>query len=195
MRLKQNVNISGREVDTIIKYLEEMYPATVSRYSFNVRKEVHKAVWRNDIGQADIYTDVIYATPEYLYSIGAEQLIEKYDLDKYHVFITSFSVHDGEVELFDLDSLARLRTADSEITPGTSWELRFQTADKHHFEAIVRFERGKMPLNGNTEWVELVLENIGVPEPRIYRWDLPVKYPSAFSIFNDQASLQIEVTR
>jgi hypothetical protein len=189
MRLKENVNISGREVDTIIKYLDEMYPTTVSRYSFEVRKKVHKAVWRNDIGLGDIYTDVIYATPEYLYSIGAEQLIEKYELDKYHVFITSFSVHDGEVELFDLDSLSRLRTADSEAGPGTKWELRFQTADKHHFESIIRFDRNSGTLDGNTGWMELVLEDIGVPEPRVFRWDLPVKYPPGFSLLNEEAAI------
>jgi len=182
MRLKENVNISGREVDTIIKYLDEMYPTTVSRYSFEIRKEVHKAVWKNDIGQADIYTDVIYATPEYLYSIGAEQLIEEYDLDNYHVFITSFSVHDGEVELFDLDYLSSLRTTGLEVGPGTKWEMRFQTADKHHFEAIVRFDKKSIPFDDKTGWVELVLKNIGQSEPRIFRWDIPIKYPSNFSI-------------
>ena len=182
MRLKENVDISAREAEMIIKYLDEMYPTTKSRFSFEARKMVHEAVWRNDLGQGDIYCDVIYATPEYLYSIGGENLIERYELDKYHVFIVSFSVHEGEVDLFDLDNLSFLANSQTTIKPATHWQLRFQTADKHHFESIVRFDKNNNPpiIGKDTEWFELRLKNIGGSKDRIFRWKLPIVYPESF---------------
>jgi len=182
MRLKENVDISAIESEIIIKYLDEMYPTTKSRFSFEVRKAVHEAVWRNDVGQGDIYCDVIYTTPEYLYSIGGEQLIEKYELNKYHVFIVSFSVHEGEVDLFDLDNLSYLSNGQTTVRPSVPWQLRFQTADKHHFESIVRFDKHNNPpiIGKDSDWFELRLKNIGGSKDRVFRWKLPIPYPARF---------------
>lgn len=180
MRVKENVEITGREADVIIKYLEQNYPTVTSGFSYEVRKKVHDAVWRHDMGQGDIYCDVIYVTPEYLNSIGAEHLIDEYELDKYHVFITSFSVHDGEVELFDLDKVVVMRSGGREIKSTPFWMLRFQTADKHHFEAVVRFDKkGRPPIvDGGSKEFELVLKGVGGPDERVLRWNLPIAYPS-----------------
>ena len=180
MRLKEKVEITGREADVIIKYLEQNYPTTKSPYSYEVRKKVHNAVWRHDMGQGDIYSDVIYVTPEYLHSIGAEHLIDEYELKKYHVFITSFSVHEGEVELFDLDKISIMRSGGREIKSTPFWLLRFQTADKHHFEAVVRFDKKGAPpiVDATSREFELVLKTIGGEEERVLRWPLPFVYPS-----------------
>jgi len=180
MRLKEKVEISGREADVIIKYLEQNYPTTKSGFSYEVRKKVHNAVWRHDLGQGDIYSDVIYVTPEYLHSIGAEHLIDEYDLENYHVFITSFSVHEGEVELFDLDKICTMRSGGREIKPTPYWILRFQTADKHHFEAVVRFDKkGDPPIvDGQSKEFELVLKEVGGTADRVLKWELPIAYPA-----------------
>jgi hypothetical protein len=179
MRLKENVKVTGREVDVIIKYLEQNYPTVKSGFSYEVRKKVHGAVWRYDLGQGDIYSDVIYVTPEYLHSIGAVHLIDEYDLKNYHVFIVSFSVHEGIVELFDLDKVSFMRAAGREIKSTPHWSLRFQTADKHHFEAVVRFaKKGNPPIvDGNTKSLELVMKKIGGEDDRVLRWELPIVYP------------------
>ncbi|MFQ5430879.1 MAG: hypothetical protein ACE5EN_00060 [Nitrospinota bacterium] len=192
MRLKENVKISGREADVIIKYLEQNYPTTKSGFSYEVRKEVHNAVWRHDLGQGDIYSDVIYVTPEYLQSIGAEHLIDEYDLKNYHVFITSFSVHEGEVELFNLDKVAVMRSGGREIKSTPFWILRFQTADKHHFEAVVRFARkGDPPIvDENSKEFELVLKNIGGEPERVLKWELPIAYPP--EVLKNQETAQNE---
>ncbi len=175
MRVKENVNITGREADIIIKYLEERYPATVSRFTYQVRKKVHHAVWRNDIGQGDIYCDVILATREYLISIGAEHLIREYDLEHYYVFIVSFSVHEGEVALFDLDKVSFLSNSIDRIQATPPWQLRFQTADKHHFEALVRFKKNN--ISSDKKWFKLIIKNVGGSEDRVFTWNMPVKYP------------------
>lgn len=179
MRLKENLEITGREADVIIKYLERTYPTTTSRFSYEVRKKVHAAVWRNDIGHGDIYSDIIYVTPEYLNSIGAEHLIDEYQLKHFHVFIVSFSVHDGEVELFDLDKISFMRASGQDIPSTPSWILRFQTADKHHFEAVVRFKKKgslRIPDDGS-EPLALILKNVGGVKERVFRWSLPIIYP------------------
>ncbi|MDH5508779.1 MAG: hypothetical protein OEZ32_00300 [Nitrospinota bacterium] len=176
MRMKEKVEISGREADVIIRYLEEKYPTTKSGYSYEVRKAIHHAVWRNDMGQGDIYCDVVLATPQYLKSIGAEHLIDEYQLKDYDVFIVAFTVHEGEVALAELDNIAWLRTPDGKASTIPPWRLRFQTADKHHYEADIRFRKvtgGKHA----PKWVELGIENVGGPETRVFRWELPIQYP------------------
>ncbi|MGK7345160.1 MAG: hypothetical protein ACNS63_05065 [Candidatus Nitrospinota bacterium M3_3B_026] len=179
MRVKENVNITGREADVIIQYLEEKYPNQETGYSYKIRKAVHHAVWRNDMGHGDIYGDIIYATPAYLKSIGADHLIGEYDLDNYHVFIVSFTVHEGEIEPAPLDEVCLLRSPNGRIEPTPPWELRFQTADKHHWEGIVRFAKrpGSPVVGPDTEWMELVIKGVGGAGKRVYRWDLPIKYP------------------
>lgn len=180
MRVKEGVNISGREANVIIKYLEEAYPTSRSEFSFEIRKRVHQAVWRNDMGVNDIYTDVTYATPEYLRSVGALGLIAEYELDKYHAFIVGFTVHEGEVALAELDQISELKTQSSSVRPAPPWKLRFQTADKHHYEAVVRFAKSGSPaiVTAETKWFELKLKGVGGPDViRVFRWDLPIAYP------------------
>lgn len=178
MRVKENVEITGREADLIIQHLEEKYPGRKTGYPYTVRKAVHHAVWRNDMGGGDIYGDIIYATPVYLKSIGAGHLIEEYDLANYHVFIASFSVHEGEINPAPLDEACILRSPNGQAEPTPPWKLRFQTADKHHWEGVVRFaKRSSSPIIGpGVEWMELVIKGIGGKE-RVYRWDLPIEYP------------------
>lgn len=180
MRLKEGVNIAGREADVIIKYLEETYPTTRSEFSFETRKKVHQAVWRNDMGANDIYTDITYATPEYLRSVGALGLIEDYELNKYHVFIVGFTVHEGEVAVADLDKVTILRSPSGSISSSPPWKLRFQTADKHHYEAIVRFAKKGNPdiVTPETKWFEVEIKGVGGPNViRNFKWDLPIVYP------------------
>jgi hypothetical protein len=180
MRAKENVVFSGREADMIIKHLEQKYPKVQSRYPYTVRKEVHKAVWRSDYGHGDIYNDIVYVTPEYLRSIGAEHLNKEYDLENYHTFLVGFTAHDGVVKLFDLDKIVFMRSAGREISPSLPWELRFQTSDKHHYEAMTRFvKKGGNPIvNSDTKQFELVLRDVGGPEDRVFKWSLPIVYPS-----------------
>lgn len=181
MRVKEGVSISGREADIIIKYLEETYPTNRSEFSFETRKKVHQAVWRSDMGANDIYTDVTYATAEYLRSVGALGLIEDYELNKYHVFIIGFTVHEGEVAIADLDQVSQLRGPSGSIRSTPPWKLRFQTSDKHHYEAIVRFARRGNPdiVTPETKWFELEIKGVGGPDVnRVFRWDLPIAYPA-----------------
>ncbi len=187
MRVKEKVDISGREADAIIKFLEEKYPTVTSGYPYEVRKKVHHVVWRNDVGEGDIYTDVNYATREYLRSIGAEYLIEEYDLDNYYVFIVSFSVHEGELRIFDMDKVSFLRSPSGEAPTSPPWELRFQTADKHHFEGVVRFAKeGDTPIiDGSSKWFELVIKGVGGVKQRTFHYDLPLVYPP--EIFAEEA--------
>jgi hypothetical protein len=181
MRAKENTEITGREADVIIKYLEEKYPTAPSAYSYEVRKKIHEAVWRNDMGQGDIYCDVIFTTPEYLKSIGAEQLRDQYKLNEYDVFIVSFTVHEGELDTADLDSIAHLATPAGRIASVPPWSLRFQTSDKHHYEAVVRFKK----ISGGDKpptWMELGLDKVGGPKERLYKWTLPIKYPDGVTV-------------
>ncbi|VAX25529.1 hypothetical protein MNBD_NITROSPINAE02-1201 [hydrothermal vent metagenome] len=182
MRIQEGVKITGLEADVIIKYLEDTYPTVQSKYSYEVRKKTHHAVWRNDMGHNDIYTDVIYATPEYLASIGAERLIDEYDLEHYHVFILSFNVHEGEVAVMNLDKVAFLDFSKGRAPTTPPWNLRFQTADKHHYEGVIRFrKKGKSVINSQTKRMELVLVGIGGVGERLFEWDLPIKYPEGLA--------------
>lgn len=179
MRAKENVDFSGREADIIIKYLEQKYPNVQSRYPYTVRKKVHNAVWRSDYGHGDIYNDIVYVTLEYLLSIGAEHLIEEYNLESYHTFLVGFTAHEGVVELFDLDKIAFMRSAGREMAPSLPWRLRFQTSDKHHYEAMTRFRKnGNNPIvNSDTKRFEFVLRGVGGLGDRVFEWELPIVYP------------------
>ncbi len=194
MRVKENVKITGFEAAVIIQYLAETYPTTRSGFPFKVRKNIHKAVWRNDMGDSDIYTDVIYVTSLYLKSIGAEHLIDEYDLKNYHSFIVSFTVHDGVVDLFDLDKVSFMNSENGTIGTGVPWMLRFQTADKHHFEGVIRFSKKEKAAKGpvvyeGAKWFDLDIRDVGGIEKRSFRWKLPIAYPpEAFSEIEARAS-------
>ncbi|VAX15782.1 hypothetical protein MNBD_NITROSPINAE03-1870 [hydrothermal vent metagenome] len=179
MRLKENVDITGREADVIKKYLDERYPLAKSAYSYETRKKVHHAVWRNDMGQGDIYCDIVYATPEYFKSIGAEHLIKEYDLANYHVFISGFTVHENTLDLINLDKVTTMRSGGRESSSSPPWNLRFQTADKHHFEGVVRFSKDAKSnvVDSDSKWFELVIKGVGGAENRVFRWMLPIQYP------------------
>ncbi len=177
MRLKENVEISGREADAIINYLEERYPKTKSRFSYETRKKVHNAVWRNDMGLNDIYADVIYGTKEYFTSIGADYLVNTYNLDHYLVFIVNFTVHEGEITLSNLDSQCTLETPLGDMKTTPPWQLRFQTADKHHYEGVVRFDKKNAILAGDIKWLKLVVKGVGGEGTRVFSWDVPIPYP------------------
>jgi len=178
MRVKENVKVSGREAEAIIKYLDEKFPKIKSRFSYEVRKQVHNSVWRNDIGQGDIYCDVILVSKEYLASIGADHLVNEYDLDHYLVFIVNFTVHDGEVPLSQLDEVITFKTPKGEMKTTPPWRLRFQTADKHHYEGIVRFDRSNPVIaSPDAIWHELLVKDIGEKGTRKFRWDRDIKYP------------------
>ena len=178
MRVKENVDITGNEAEAIIRHLDEKYPKTKSRFTYEVRKQVHNAVWRNDMGQGDIYCDVIYVSREYLISIGAEHLIDEYDVAHHHVYLINFTVHEGEIALSDLDKITELRSPLGVIPTTPPWRLRFQTADKHHYEGIVRFDKAN-PVVAKPEatWLELAIKGIGGPATRTYRWNKELKYP------------------
>ena len=179
MRMKEKVEISGREADVIIRYLEDKYPTTKSGYPYEVRKQIHNAVWRNDMGQGDIYCDVIYVTNEYLKSIGAEHLIDEYQIKDYDVFIVSFTVHEGEVDTVDLDKIAHLKTSAGVFPTAPPWRLRFQTADKHHYEADIRFAKSA---SAGAKWMELSVSGVGGTKDRVYRWELPIEYPAELAM-------------
>ena len=178
MRVKENVDITGTEAEAIIRHLDEKYPKTKSRFTYEVRKQVHNTVWRNDMGQGDIYCDVIYVSREYLISIGAEHLIDEYDVAHYHVYLINFTVHEGEIALSDLDKITELRTPLGVMPTTPPWRLRFQTADKHHYEGIVRFDKSN-PVVAKPEaaWLELAIKGIGGSATRTYKWDRDLKYP------------------
>ena len=181
MRVKEGAKMSGPEANVILQYLEETYPTTKSPYTFEARKATHKEVWRNDMGQGDIYADVIYTTREYLSTIGAENLIKEYEVNDYYVFIVSFTVHEGEVAVADLDELSFLSVSGEPLVANAPpWSMRFQTADKHHYEAVIRFAKEKFPQGGEgrkTE-IKLVIKNIGGPDDRVFTWDTPIVYPA-----------------
>ena len=178
MRVKEGAKMSGPEADIVLQYLEETYPTTKSPYTFKARKATHKEVWRNDMGQGDIYADVIYTTREYLSTIGAENLIKEYELNDYFVFIVSFTIHEGEVPLVDLDELSFFSVAGGPLVANAPpWSLRFQTADKHHYEAVIRFSKKEFarPDKGR---IKLVIKNMGGPDDRVFVWDTPIIYPA-----------------
>lgn len=181
MRVKEGVKITGREAEAIIKLLDEKFPNTRSRYSYEVRKRVHHLVWRNDLGPGDVYCDVILVSREYLASVGADHLIKEYDLDRYHVYIVNFTVHEGEIPLSQLDGIVTLRTPKGVMKTTPPWRLRFQTADKHHYEGIVRFDRSNPVLSSpDAVWHELAVKDVGTPGTRAFKWDRDIKYPPEF---------------
>ncbi len=178
MRVKENVDITGNEAEAIIRHLDERYPKTKSRFTYEVRKAVHNAVWRNDMGQGDIYCDVIYVSREYLTSIGAEYLIDEYDVQHYDAFLINFTVHEGEIALSDLDKITELRTPLGVVRSTPPWRLRFQTADKHHYEGLVRFDKSNPIIaDPRATWIELAIKGVGGADTRTYRWDRNLKYP------------------
>ncbi|MBI3600699.1 MAG: hypothetical protein HY097_08680 [Nitrospinae bacterium] len=175
MRMEKGVKMSGKEVDVITNYLKETYPVLQSTLPYKIVKQIHRLLWRNDIGYGDVYADIIYATPQYLKSISAPELIKKYDAENNMVFIISLNVHDGRLEHYSLDEMTFLRVNNKEYPANKGWELRFETGDNHHREGIVKFK--KDIITENAEYFELIIRNMAVHHDRVFRWDLPIVYP------------------
>ena len=175
MRVERGVEMTSKEADVITNFLKEAYPVPQSNLPYRIVKQIQRLLWRNDMGYGDVYADIIYTTSEYLKSIGAPDLIKKYDIENNIVFIISLNVHDGRLENYPLDELSYLRVNNKEYPANKGWELRFEAWDKHHREGIVKFK--KEILDDKAEYFELIIRNLATKDDRIFRWDLPIVYP------------------
>ncbi|MBI5185585.1 MAG: hypothetical protein HZA01_07650 [Nitrospinae bacterium] len=184
MRVQQGVDISGREADAIIRYLELKYPSQRSNVPYSVRMEINRSLWRNDVGYGDLYVDVIFGTPVYFDAMNAGGMAEEYGAKESLVFIVSLTVHEGRVKSYPMEKLAFLRINGKEYPPLDGWRLRFDTADGHHLEGVLRFPKkdlsGKNIAGPGTKSMELVLKNLETDKERVYQWDLPIRYPREY---------------
>jgi hypothetical protein len=175
MKMQMGVEMTGKEVDAITNYLKDTFPIPRSTLPFRVVKQIQRLLWRNDIGYGDVYLDINYATPQYLKAIGAPELIKKYDAENNIVFIISLTIHDGTLPHYPLDEKSFLRVNNKEYPANKGWELRFETADNHHREGIVKFKKDLV--NEKTEYIELIVKNLATNIDRVFRYDLPIVYP------------------
>lgn len=184
MRLQEGVEMTGREAEAIIRYLELKFPAHRSSIPYEVRRKINRLLWKNDVGYGDLYLDVIYATQVYFDSINARHLIKNYKLQENIVFLISMTVHEGRVKHYPVGKLAFLRINGKEYKPLEPWELRFETADGHHIEGVLKFPKkyfqGENTIGPQAGKMELILKNLESSRDRIFAWDLPILYPEEY---------------
>lgn len=184
MRVQQDVAMTGKEAGAIIRYLELRYPSHKSSVPYQIRRKINRLLWKNDIGYGDLYVDVIYGTKVYFDSINASNLAEEYGIHDNLVFLMSLTVHDGKVKHYPIERMSVLQVGEREFTPMSKWWLRFETADGHHYEGILRFLRkdasGKDIINPDTKSMKLVIKNMETTEDRVYQWDFPILYPKEY---------------
>jgi len=185
MRVQEGLQMNGREAEAIIRYLERKFPATRSSVPYKIRRKINRLLWKNDVGFGDVYLDVIYGTPVYFDSINAKNLAMDYKADSSIVFIVSLTVHEGKLRNYPMGKMSFLRIGGKEYSPVDAWKLRFQSADGHHREGVLRFPRkdasGRDLLGPGTKSMQLVIKNLATKRDRIYKWEFPIHYPKGYA--------------
>ena len=182
MRNVNNVELKDREAAVIIRHLQTTRLPIASSLSSDIVHKMFKQLWKSDFGEGDVYIDVVYSTPEYFKATGALTHLERFQADEYLVFLINLTVHTGKLAPYRMDELAVLMDDKGrEIKPVEGWEIIFETGDNHHREGIIRFPKkdssGKPVIDKDTKSFELIIKDVARIKQRVFRWELPIKYP------------------
>ncbi len=182
MRSANNVELKDREAAVIIRHLQTTRLPLVSSLSSDIVQKMFKQLWKSDFGEGDVYIDVVYSTPEYFKATGALSHLERFKADEYLVFLINLTVHTGKLAPYKIDELAVIRDDKGrEIRPVEGWEIIFETGDNHHREGIIRFPKkdsaGKPVIDKDTKSFELIIKDVARIKQRVFKWELPIKYP------------------
>lgn len=115
---------------------------------------------QRDQGEGAVEIQVIYVTPEYLRSGGADAA--RYEPDRYSVFLVSLNTHSVDLSRYDMVQVSELRAG------GQSWRpLRWvSTSDgSHHRAGVLVF-----PKVDPARPVELLIKTIAGIPVRTFRW-------------------------
>jgi len=182
MRNVNKVKLKDREAAVIIRHLQTTRLPLVSSLSSDIVQKMFKQLWKSDFGEGDVYIDVVYSTSEYFKATGALAHLERFKADEYLVFLINLTVHTGKLAPYRMDELTVMRDDKGrEIMPVEGWEIIFETGDNHHREGIIRFPKkdssGKPVIDKDTKSFELIIKDVARIKQRIFKWDLPIKYP------------------
>ncbi|MBI3354430.1 MAG: hypothetical protein HY034_06045 [Nitrospirae bacterium] len=182
MRNVNNVQLKDNEAAVIIRHLQTTRLPLVSSLSSDIVHKMFKQLWKSDFGEGDVYIDVVYSPPEYFKATGALSLLERFKADEYLVFLINLTVHTGRLAPYRMDELAVLMDDKGrEIRPVEGWEIIFETGDNHHREGIIRFPKkdssGNLIIDKDTKSFELIIKDVARIKQRVFRWELPIKYP------------------
>ncbi len=182
MRNVNKVKLKDREAAVIIRHLQTTRLPLVSSLSSDIVQKMFKQLWKSDFGEGDVYIDVVYSTSEYFKATGALAHLERFKADEYLVFLINLTVHTGKLAPYRMDELAVMRDDKGrEIMPIEGWEIIFETGDNHHREGIIRFPKkdssGRPVIDKDTKSFELIIKDVARIKQRVFKWELPIKYP------------------
>lgn len=115
---------------------------------------------QRDQGEGAVEIEVIYVTPEYLRSGGAEAA--RYEPQKYSVFLVSMNTHSVDLSPYDIVAISELRAGGQTLRP-----LRWISTsdDSHHRAGVLIFPKVDL-----AQPVEFLIKTIAGVPVRTFRW-------------------------
>lgn len=116
---------------------------------------------QRDRGEGGVEVEVLYATPAYARTSN-DKALQRFQPDRYAVFIVSLNTHSGDLRGYDLVKLSELLAGGKRYT-ALRWEST--SDDSHHRAGALIFAKVEPPLP-----VELTIKNIAGVPVRTFRW-------------------------
>lgn len=119
---------------------------------------------KQDAGEGGVTATVIHYTPQYLKETESEELVAKYQLDKYHVFEVRLDTHSVDLSQYNLMSMIVLKDDKGHAYSAVGWEPLGD--HPHHRSGIMKFPTFQ------ASSMELVIYDVAGVKARTFRWSL-----------------------
>lgn len=117
---------------------------------------------QRDRGEGGVEIEVIYVTADYLRTARDAQAVQRYQPDRYAVFLVTMNTHSIDLLAYDMVKVSELKVSGKTYTP-LRWE---STSDNtHHRSGVLIFPKIDPPLP-----VELVIKTVAGVPARTFRW-------------------------
>lgn len=171
MRDINGAKVTKSEVRVILSYLAKRYGSNIPTVlTPEGGRYLKKYLWRSDFGESDLYVDIIYTPVEYFRFVGGNSEVEGYRADSYTLFKVYINTHQNKLLPFPLENIAFLKADNGNRYRPVLWKVTYESADNHHREGILIFEKFK----GGVKSMTMTLRDLPGQKERFFQWELPI---------------------
>ena len=160
--------------------------------------EIRKLLLGKTSGEENAVTvDILFATPEFFQAFAAAQAKEqgvtednilksykdRYSFDKFLVFAVDLNTHSVDLSNLEMDKISSLRDDQGNVYSPTEWREVGDSSSSHHRSGALLFpltdREGEPVISDKTKYIEIIIKDLAGVKERLFRWDLPIKYPES----------------
>jgi len=129
--------------------------------------EIRKLLLGKSSGQEGAVTvDIFLATPEF-----------------FKAFAVDLNTHSVDLSNLEMDKISSLRDDQGNVYSLTEWREVGDSSSSHHRSGALLFpltdQEGEQVISDKTKYIEIIIKDLAGVKERLFRWDLPIKYPES----------------